>query len=54
MRVLHVSPKGKCGGRHACVGRGFRRWKMAMSKIRTFTLPSYAAPDTDTSSRHFD
>ena len=22
--ILLVSPKGKCGGRHACVGRGFR------------------------------
>jgi len=32
------------GGRHACVGRGFRRWKMRMGKISTFTLPSSAAP----------
>jgi len=45
------SPKGKRGGRHACVGCGFRRWKMTMSKIHSFTfssfkLPSFAAPNT--------
>jgi len=36
-------------GRHARVGRGFRRWKKAMGKISNFTistfaLPSFAAP----------
>jgi len=27
-------------GRYACVGRGFRRWKMRMEKASTFTPPS--------------
>ena len=44
--VLHVSTKGRRGRRHACVGRGFRRWKMTIDKLNTFTLPSSAAPDT--------
>jgi len=51
--VLHVSPPtGKRGGRHACVGRGFRCWKMTMerrkgrSTMNTFALPSFAAPRT--------
>ena len=37
--------QGQRGGRHACVGRGFRRWKITMGKIKTFTPPSSAAPD---------
>ena len=44
--VLYVSSKGKRGGRHACVGRWFRRWKMTMGKISaaatTTTFPSDA------------
>ena len=44
--VLHVSPKGKRLGRHACAGRKFHRWKMTMEKISTFTLPPSAAPST--------
>jgi len=44
--VRHVPPKGKRGGRHACVGRGFCHWEMAMGKISTSTPPSFAAPST--------
>ena len=38
--VLYVSPRG----RHACVGRGFRRWKITMGKMSTATSPPSAAP----------
>jgi len=45
--VLHVSfTKGKRGGRHGHVVRGFRQLKMAMGKISTSALPSSAAPST--------
>jgi len=37
--ILHMFPKGKRGGRHACVGRRFYRWNMAMGKINTFHAP---------------
>jgi len=38
--------QGQRGGRHACAGRGFRRWKMATDiTTRTLTLPSSAAPE---------
>ena len=30
--ILNVPPKGRRGGRCACVGRGFRRWKVMMGK----------------------
>jgi len=53
MLVNHVSPKGKRGRRHACVGLGPRRWKTTMGKISTFMLPSSAAPSTSSAaSRH--
>jgi len=42
--VLYVSPKGRRWGQNTCVARGFRRWKMAIGKIKAFTLPSSAAP----------
>jgi len=32
--------------RHPCDWREFRRWKMAMGKIRTFVLPSSVASST--------
>ena len=50
--ILHVSPKGKRGGRHGCVGPGFRRWKMTIDKTNTFTLPFSAAPSTYRILRH--
>ena len=34
------------GGRHACTGRGSRRWKMARAMMNTFTLPSSAVFNT--------
>ena len=34
------------GGRHACVRRGFRRWKMARATTSTLALTSSAAPST--------
>ena len=44
--VLGVSPKGRCGGRYVCVVRGFRRWKMVIDIISTFTPTSFAASST--------
>ena len=43
---IHVSPKGSARGRHACVGHGFRPWKLPCATMNTFTLPSFAAPNT--------
>jgi len=37
--------QGQREGRHACVVRGFRRWKMTRATINTFKLPSSAALD---------
>jgi len=37
-----VAP-GQRGERHACVGRGFRRWKMTRAAMSTFALLSFAA-----------
>jgi len=34
--VIYVSPKGKRGGRHACVGRGFCRCEMTRAMMSTF------------------
>jgi len=38
--------QGQRGGRNACVGRGFRRWKMARAAMTAFMPPSSAAPNT--------
>jgi len=51
LHVLHVPASLTCRpseawGRHVCVGRGFRRWKMVRATLSTFTLPSSAAPNT--------
>ena len=45
--------QGQRGGRHACVRRGFRRWKMTRATASTFTLPSSAAPSTSSATSCF-
>jgi len=45
---LSLIAQGKRGGRHACVGRGSRHWKMTCATMNTSTPPSSTAPNTST------
>ena len=40
---LSLIAQGKRGGRHACVGRGFRRWKMACATMNLHAPVLYGA-----------